>query len=308
MRVYFLSYLPAILKLNGMYIGGIDGFERHIELDIKDRIFAEIVPDENLQSLNFFLDEKFFTNPPPFCDLYQMEGDSLIYIREYAVKDSKIEVLYQTRFCGNLVTIFAQGGLYLSIEGAEYSLEPLPKSFAKFTAETFTLAGREVLAISNGKHLIVISERGKIIFKSAANSFSFADTLKITADFETCTASQAECEYSYDGENLSLISARTTELRPPEKEILHFAFFESVLTSADCEKYLDDELKERAADLKSYLGDFVAVTVPPEKFFLLHGNINAAGLVYPKSENLFEIKYFAVDLNGEKISNIYPVE
>ena len=307
MRVYFLSCIPAILKLNGMYIGAIDGFERHIELDPKDRVFAEIIPDENLQPLNFFLDEKFFTSPPSFCDLYTMDGDSLIYIREYEAKGGKIEVLYQTRFGGNLVTVFAQGGLYLSVDGAEYSLTPLPQSFAKFTAETFTLAGREVLALSNGRHLIIISDSGKIIFRSAANSFSFSDTLKITAEFETCTQAQAECEYSYDGEKLTQISARTHELRPPEKEILHFAFFESVLTCSDCGKYLDDSLKERAADLKGYLGEFVGVTVPPEKFFLLHGNINAAGLVYPKSENLFEIKYFAVEFNGDKISNIYPV-
>ena len=308
MRVYFLSYLPAILKLNGMYIGGIDGFERHIELDPADRIFAEIIPDDNLQGVNFFLDEKFFSAPPAFCDLYEMEGDFLLYIREYAVKDCKIEVLYQTRFCGNLVTIFAQGSLYLSIEGAEYTLEPLPKSFMKFNAETFNLSGREVLALSNGRHLIIISESGKIIFKNCANDFSISDTLKITAEFETCTQLKASCEYSYDGEKLNLISAQTTEERPPEREILHFAFFESVLTRADFEKYLDDSLKDRAADLKSYLGEFVSVTVPTEKFYLLHGNINAAGLVYPKDKNLFEIKYFAVELTGDKISNIYPIE
>ena len=308
MRVYFLSYIPAILKLNGMYIGTIDGFERHIELDPNDRIFAEIIPDNNLQSLNFFLDEKFFACPPEFCDLYCIESDYLIYIREYAPKDGKIEVLHQVRFCGNLVTLFAQGGLYLSIEGGEYLLEPLPPSFKNFTAQTHTLAGREVFAISNGKHLIVINEKGKIIFKSAANSFEFSDTLKITAEFETCTCAQAVCEYSYNGESLALISASVRQLRPPEKDILHFAFFESVLTGADCTNYLDDSLKERAADLKSYLGEFVSVTVPPEKFYTVHGDIDAAGLVYPKSKNLFEIKYFAVDINGDKISNIYPID
>ncbi|MDE7439169.1 MAG: hypothetical protein K2N23_01485 [Clostridia bacterium] len=308
MRVYFLSCIPAILKLNGMYIGAIDGFERHIELDPKDRVFAEIIPDENLHGINFFLDEKFFKSPPSFCDLYLLEGDALIYIREYAEKDAKIEVLHQTRFCGNLITIFAQAGLYLSIDGVEYSLTPLPSSFRKFTAETYTLAGREVFAISNGRHLIIISDRGKIVFKSPADSFEISDVLKITAGFETCTAASAECEYSYDGENLKLISAKTSELRPPEPEILHFAFFESVLTSADFEKYLCADLKEKAGSLRSYLGDFVSVTVPPEKFYIIHGDIKAAGLVYPKSENLYEIKYFAVDCADGVITNIYPIE
>ena len=59
MTVYFLSYLPAVLKLNGMYIGTVDGFERHIELDLNDRVFAEFIPDENLNGLNFFSTKNF---------------------------------------------------------------------------------------------------------------------------------------------------------------------------------------------------------------------------------------------------------
>ena len=295
MRTYFLSYLSAILKLNGMYVGTIDGFERHIELDVKDRVFAEIIPDENLNGLNFFLDEKFFK-------------DALIYIREYAVKDGKIEVLHQTRFAGNLITVFAQGGIYLSIDSAEFSLTPLPLSFKNFTANTFTLAGRDVYALYDKSRLIVISDSGKIIFMNAATEFEFADNLKIVAEFETCTAARAICEYSYDGEKLSLVSAEEIEMRPPEQEILHFAFFECALIGADCKKYLCDSLKDKSGELKSYLGEFVSVTVPPEKFYLQHGEINAAGLVYPKGRNLYEVRFFVVDIENGKITNVYPVE
>ena len=111
MRIYFLSCLPAALKLNGLYLGTIDGFERHIELDPADSVLAEIVPSDNLQPLNFFLDEKFFKDPPTFVDLYLTDGDAIVYIREYAVKDVTLSVIYQTRFAGNLVTVFSQGGI-----------------------------------------------------------------------------------------------------------------------------------------------------------------------------------------------------
>ena len=57
MRIYFLSYKPAILKLNGLYVGGIDLFERHINVDLKDSLLAEIVPGDNLQPVNFFINE-----------------------------------------------------------------------------------------------------------------------------------------------------------------------------------------------------------------------------------------------------------
>ena len=308
MRVYFLSYLPAALKLNGLYLGTVDGFERHVELDPADRVLAELLPANNLQPLNFFLDENFFKNPPPFADVYLLEGDALIYIREYGAKDVKLSVIYQTRFCGNLITIFSQGGVYLSSEGVEYSLSPLPLSFLNLRVEEKKLAGRDVLAVYGGNELLIISDSGKRIFLNPAESAEFGDVLTVVAPFETCTFAKAECTYAFDGESLTLISSRTIETRTPEKSILHFAFFESVLTRGDFAKYLSDDLKPKAENLKSYLGNFVSVTVPTEKFYLTHGNIAAAGLVYPKAENLYEVKYFAVSLNGDKIDNIFPVE
>ena len=135
MRIYFLSYTPAVLKLNGLYVGTIDCFERHVEINPCDKILAEIVPGDNLQSVNFFIDEKLLEKPPEFMDVYLTDGDALIYIREYACKDVKLNVIYQTRFYGNLITVFSQGGVYLSSEGTEYSLSPLPAAFSSVSAE-----------------------------------------------------------------------------------------------------------------------------------------------------------------------------
>lgn len=307
MRVYFLSYLPAVLKLNGLYVGTIDLFERHIEIDPQDNILAEIVPGDNLVAANFFLDDKFFKNPPPFADVYTMGDDALIYIREYAVKDVKINVILQTRFGGNLITVFAQGGIYLSVDGTQFMLEPLPRPFAVCRAEEKTLGGRNVLAVYGGDYLLILSDSGKKIFLNRVTDAQFGENLKVCVAFETCTAAQAECVFEYDGDKLTLSHGKTVEMRPPEKEILHFAFFESVLTCGDFVKYLDSSLLQKSGDLKSYLGDFISVTVPTEKFYELNGNIAAAGLVYPKAKNLFEIKYYAVEFNGDKISNIFPV-
>ncbi len=230
MRVYFLSYKPAILKLNGLYVGGIDTFERHIEIDLSDSVLAEIVPGENLQPVNFFINEKLLFEPPAFMDVYLMDGETLIFIKEYGNKSVNLSVIAQTRFCGNLVTLFSQGGLFLSVEGAEYSLIPLPAKFAGAKFSERQIGGFPVLAISGGNGLLILSDRGKKIFFSEAESFEFSDRLKICAAFETCTAAKAECEYAYDGEKLTMVAGRTVETRPPEKAILHFAFFESVLT------------------------------------------------------------------------------
>ena len=307
MRIYFLSYKPAILKLNGLYVGGIDSFERRVEIDIKDSVLAEIVPGENLQPVNFFINEKLLTAPPPFMDVYLMPDEALIYIREYGNKGLKLDVIFQTRFCGNLITLFSQGGFYLSGEGEKYVLFPFPARFANARFEEKVLSNMPVLAIYGGNMLFLISDRGERIFMNEIESAEFDELLKIRAAFETCTAAKAECEYAYDGQKLTLISSKTTETRAPEKNILHFAFFESVLTCGDYKKYLSEELQDRAPVLKEYLGDFVSVTVPTEKFYAEHAESRAAGLVYPKAANLFEVKYFAVEITHDKITNVFPV-
>lgn len=308
MRIYFLSYKPAILKLNGLFVGSIDLFERHIDIDLSDSVLAEIVPGENLQPVNFFINEKLLFEPPEFMDVYLMEGEALIYIREYGNKGVKLSVCCQTRFCGNLITVFSQGGCYISVEGAEYTLAPLPARFLTASAEEKMLGGLPVLAIRGGNALLILSDSGKRIFMNEVESAEFGDRLEVCVAFETCTAAKAQCSYSYDGEKLTLESSKTIETRPPEKNIVHFAFFESVLTCGNFDNYLDADLKPKAGALKDYLGGFVGVTVPTEKFYAEHDDVRAAGLVYPKAENLFEVKYFAVDLNGDKISNIYPIE
>ncbi len=308
MRIYFLSYKPAILKLNGLYVGGIDLFERHIEIDLADSVLAEIVPGENLQPVNFFIDEKLLFCPPQFMDVYLMENEALLYIREYGCKDARISLIAQTRFCGNLVTVFSQNGCNLSVEGADYSLLPLPAKFTNAKFEEKMLNGYPVLAIWGGNMLCLLSNAGKRIFFNEVEKADFGERLEVTAPFETCTAAKAVCTYSFDGEALTLTASRTVETRPPEKNILHFAFFESVLTCGDFAEYLDVELKKKAKILKDYLGEFIGVTVPTEKFYAEHGDVRAAGLVYPKAQNLFEVKYYAVELTDGKVSNVFPVE
>lgn len=308
MRVYFLSYVPAILKLNGLYVGGVDCFERHVELELSDSVLAEIIPGDNLQAVNFFINDKLLFSPPPYLDVYLMSGEALIYVREYAAKSGRLEVISQTRFCGNLVTLFSHGGVYLSVDGGEYNLMPLPQKFSAATFREETLAGYPVLEIRAGNSVVVLSADAEKIFMNEVISIEYGETLRVLVAFETCTAARADCAYSYDGRKLTLVESRTTETRPPEKNIVHFAFFESVLTCGDFERYLDDELLQKADRISGYLGNFIGVTVPTERFYAEHGMLRAAGLVYRKRTNLFEVKYFAVELNGDKISNIFPVE
>lgn len=308
MRVYFLTCVPAVLKLNGNYAGRADAFERYIHAELNGETLAELVPGGNLQPVNFFLDESLLSDPPQFADVYLAGGDLFVYVRRFESRETRIKVIFQTNFHGNLITLFSQGETYLSAEGKNYSLTPLGYRFGDAKAEERQIAGFPVLALESGGALILLSQAGEIIFMNRAESFGFGPTFKVTTPFETCTAAKATCEYGYDGEKLTLLKSRTEETFDPGENQICFAFFESILTFGDFEKYLSEELKPRAGQLREYLGEYTGVTVPTERFYAAHPNENAAGLVYPKTKNLFEVKYFAVELKHGKVHNVYPAE
>lgn len=308
MRIYFLSCTPAILKLNGVYEGGVDLFERYVEIDLCKDVLAEIVPGENLQPVNFFINSSLLSSPPEFMDVYLAEGDAVIYIRRFFSRDTRLEIIYQTRFEGNLITVFSQGETYISVEGKDYALTPVGSRFKRVRAEQKSIAGFPVLALYGGDGLIVISHTGAQIFANRVIFAEFGATFKAAVRFETCTAAEAHCEYNYDGEKLTLIASNTVEKWQITPDILHFAFFESVMTFGNFAEYLSPGLAPKADDLRDYLGGFTGVAVPTEKFYSAHPGEQAAGLVYPEKQNLFIIKYFAVQIADGKIDNIYPVE
>ena len=80
-----------------------------------------------------------------------------------------------------------------------------------------------------------------------------------------------------------------------------------MLARADAAKYLVPELRPRASELKDYLGGYVRVVVPPQKFYSLTGEDKGVGLAYPEGKNLFRVRYYAVDCQGGLIANIREV-
>jgi len=314
MRVYFLSSRTAGLRLDGVYAGLIDGFERFFDMDENANVLAEVVPDGNAQPLNFFINDGFFKNPPDFCDVYLTGGDAVISIARYKSKDDGIKVVAQAKFGGGLATLIMNGGSpCLIVEGKTTESYTLAREFANARLIESAIGGYPVLIAEGDKCLTVISESGKQVFYNPCESWEVGQKLTITVAFNTCAGCKARCTFVYDGNNMTLEESRTEETRTPPPDVLHFAFFESVLTRADCAKYLCDELKERAHEFQSFLGDFVDVNIPPEKFYAEHPEIRppekyAAGLTFPLARNLFAIKYFVAETKDGLITNVYEVE
>lgn len=308
MRLYFLSERTAALKLDGAYMGIIDKFERYVDADKGAKILAEVLPDGEYLPVNFFIDDKFFTDPPDFCDVYLTEGDATIYISRYAPRAQKLEVIAQTTFCGGQYTLFLNGGgVYVNSQKDGCNLYPLPQSFSKAEFREETVGAYPALILAGDGCIAVFSENGKRVFYNPAESFMCGERLTVTVNFNTCAGCKAVCEFAYDGEKMTLEKSVTTEYMPPNESILHFAFFECVLTRGDFKRYLSDELKESADGIFGFLGEFTDVTVPYGRFYEKHGDMRAAGLVYPVSSNLFNVKYYAVDMKDGKITNVYEI-
>lgn len=309
MRIYFLSERTAALKLNGAYMGVIDKFERFVDVENGTKILAEIVPDGDALPLSFFIDDALFTSPPDFLDVYLCGSDAVIYVSRFERRTRELKVVAQVAFRGGQYTLFlTDGRVYLNCErGENCTLHELPLCCENASLTENKIGGFPVLLVGGAGYLAIISEDGRRVFFNPAESWQCGDKLTVTVNFNTCAGCRAVCTFLYDGKEMTLEGSRTEERVPPTGDVLHFAFFESVLTRGNFAKYLSDDLKENAAALPEFLGGFVDVSVPYKKFYDVHGDIKAAGLVYPQSKNLFTVKYFAVDMENGKITNVYEV-
>lgn len=333
MTLYFLSSVPAGLWLDGIHLGNIDLIERHIETE-GDNVLIQIVPAENLQPLNFFFAD-IPHNLPHDIDVYEMGEDKLLYIRQYQSKQTGLAVIAQARLCGNLVTVFRQGGIYVSVEGlphangytAEnqpifngytanqtynngatqpFALHELPPAFAVCTLQEGALANRPVIQITAGDYVAILSATGEVLFLQRVKNITLGDTLLVDVVFETCTRATCHCEYTYDGQ-LQLLHSHAVATTSVDERLLPYALFEGVMTGCDVSEYLTPDLKGKAGQLKGYLGDFVDVVLPTEKFALNHPDTIAVGLVYAKGENVFTVRYYAVTIADGLIDNVTEV-
>jgi hypothetical protein len=299
MKVYFVSSVSAVLKLDGEYVGVIDHFLRFVEIERGKKVFVEVVPDNTFQSINFFFREGIVGGEPDFCDVYLLKEDFCLEFNNFQRKDMSFKLIGQRKFCGNLVTLFALGEAYIGVDGVEYTLQKLDKSFFEAYFDEVTVAGFPLLKVHGGENVVLIGESGKIVFSNRCKILSVGDKLSVEIDFESCTNSYARCSFSYDGSEMKLVESRTIEREGADETLLPFALFESVLSRGDYKKYLSDDLRGQAKNLPEFLGEFVSV-IPP----LAGSQKNTVGLVYHQSRHLYTVKYFTVEISCGKVTNV----
>ena len=316
MRIHFSAEKPCMLRLGGALLGSVGEAEKFADVG-EGSVLAEFLPDDgDLLPLAFRIGEGFFAAPPACADVYRYGCGADVFVR-FAPRDTSMRVLAQERFGDALMTAFAEGKPQLSLEtSGGFRLFDLPAADEYALGEQ-SIGGEtfySVLCSRGGKQtLCLYSGAPREAFRDAVTGFDCGEKLRVTFAFADIAGHTAERTYRAENGNLAEESytVRPRDGFAPEalhEKLIPFAFFQEILAGGDPSPYLSPALAERKELLKEYLGGFCGVYLPKEIFYLVHGQRNAAGLVYRRAKNAFEVKFFEAETRSGKITNILPVE
>ncbi len=302
MKIYFLSSQPCALTFNGLYYGVTDTFEHFAKINLSDKLFVQFSP-QNALPISFFLTEDIRFTPPSGCDVYLLPNAIAIYAHTFAPIDSTLKIITQERFGNNLITVFQQGTLQISLETEKgFFVSTLPPAFShcsiSFQQDLFFIKGENQLAI--------YTKNGERVFLEQIAHYTIEEnTLIATLPLSDRLKRQAICHYVLTENGCyqnKFVLQKAPESEKESKENIHdeliaYAFFECVLIGADYAQYLCESLQETAEKLRAFLGDF--------KDIVLSQNPKECGLVYVKKPNLYEVIYYTVDIENGLITDVH---
>ena len=298
MKLYFLSAKPCALLINGAYFGVTDLFERTADVDLRDKLYAEFLP-ENAQPIRFFITEQLRTTPPEHCEVYLLKDGIAVYARDFQPTDLTLRVLWQKRHGDCLATLFSQGHLYLSVQTPKNFFNAyLPPSFATATPSFHD----EFILLSTQNELLVFTKDGKKLLQEKILSFSIeGNVLTARLPLSDRLGRYADCAWELSETQckqtaFTICQPQAVADGKIDEGLLAYAFFESVLIGANFDAMLDNELRADKDKIRAFLGDFEGV--------ILTDNPTECGLVRKKGERLFSVDYFQVSIKDGKIVEI----
>ncbi len=280
------------MRMNGVHLGLVDGFERSTQLQPSDGVFCELLPSGGFLPVRFSFDEAFLLDPPPQIRLYYTENAVAVYAYNFLRADQTMRVLWQERLSDCLLTLFLQGKLLLDLQNETgFHLLELPDALETCKVK----AHAEGILLEAENAFLLLKRDGTALVRSEGRVLQSEGTLKAEIPFHDSSGHSAVCEWK-NGE-LTACSIRTA--REPTAATFALALFESALIGADILPFLSPALEKKADSLKEYLGDYrsVVLTAEPDK----------VGLVYARKERIFDVRYFRVETQDGKVSNIKPL-
>ncbi len=279
-----------MLTVGGVQLGMIDGFERAAELE-PDGVFCEASPCGFLP-VKFCFSEAFLLAPPPRVALYFTRTGVAIYFHDFLREDAAMHIVRQETVARTRMTLYVQGRVQLALENETgFHLLDLPDAFEN---AAFSAAENELL-LEGESSFCILSRAGEVLLRADGKILSRGKTVEAELEFHDSCGHSAVCEYAAG----KLVSCKIRAKSPPTEATYALALFESVLIGADPAPFLSDTLAQKAGDLYRYLGEYVSVVLTEKQ--------DEVGLVYPRGDGIFDVRYFRVIKSGEKIENILPL-
>lgn len=310
MFFYFYSKSPAIIKINGVYHGKIDGGFNKMFLDISSPPFVEVCFFCSKTSpLFFMLDNNFLCSPPDNVIIVNLKGGYAITINEQRAT-LPFSIINQQKYPFAVATVFNDNGLKLSIETAnDFFAKNLDFCCDNAEILPFCLDNKQFLAVNFlGEHNLLtcflIENKITEIFSKSVIEFSLENGFTTTEKFLTIAKHKLTCSWSLNGEKFSPLNKHVEKDADYNLDnivdcVLPYAFLEEFIIGEVVDEFLCDSVKENAKFLNDYFGDYIGVFPPPS--FRKEDEI---ALLYKNGYNKYKVEYFTFELNNRKICNI----
>ena len=314
MRVHFSAAMPCALRIGGAAAGMCGEAEKFADLPCGEELLVEFLPaDGDYFPLSFIMSADFFARPPQGVEAYLYDCGADVRAARFAPRSPALRVLAQARAAGMLLTAFDWGGPRLCAEGRGFACLDLPSADVDLGEEHI---GGEVFARAlcrggRADRLLLLAPDATAAFDGDADAYACGAELRVEARLFDLCGHTLERTFRARGGRL-IESGRALRARPLpnplDERLLPFALFETLLHGGDASPLLSPALAGQAEALRRYLGGYTAVRPPKEIFYRAHGEIDAAELVYPRAENAFDVRFFRVESEGGKVTNVLPVE
>ena len=262
MNCYFLSDIPAHLKINGEYKGVV--CKNLSYLTVNNGALFEFLPlntayysvystqnSKNLKIYNFYNDKVLYPiftlkNCHPFKVLSQKTKSYL----SYNVK----------------VTLVSDGCVKFFIDGSLYDIKSLP-----FIPKDFDVSFNNdylFLSFTGEKTALFVYnfKSNSLCFSDIIDSFYVSNVLTVKKEYQTVTKTTINEEWDFSND-FKLISRRDEKARQffdLNKELIALAFIENAVIGASVKEICTPSFNEKLSSLKEFLGKVIKAFPSPK--------------------------------------------
>ena len=298
---------PCFVRADGLPCGKVDGEPKYLSADG----VLEFLPLAGANALPVCVDLATPMQTGVTVTDYGAVKD--YFVRVPRLPPSRTEVLFQesvhTPRGKLLTTAVRDGNEKITIDGQGlFGVFDLPYGLSGFRAEYGEIAKTPCLTVFGSRQranyaFVYDLSRSCLLFQGEANEVCYGHTLKTTRRAHNLARHTITAEWAYaDGgltaQNVNAVRSKSFDFLSLLPFAKPYALAEELLVGGNATDFLTEDLKDRADDLKNYLGGFTAVLPPPSVC-----KTQSAALLYPVCGG-YKAKFLTAKFCGGQIDNL----